>query len=504
MQRLSWLVLMLLICAGSVSITQAQVDDEPPYLYYYSRMLGGIIIERADGTDSRHIGANVIPRGATGLAGPGWSPSGNYFATYQIISYDLSGGATGNASVINTQGEPIAQWLDLIGAPQRMQWSPTGEDILLVLGNYRGDSTIGLGTFLWLIDIADNQLLADFGFNVGTLAYDMSEILWDVPDERITFYLKPDSYNHGRSYRVTIHFDGTTLREPVTREVFDAHYTSPEMVFPDLRAAQSASPSGRYEIESLRVTTLTDTQTGEAVELLRHSQATVCQIFVWSEDEQHIISLNGTLVAGGGCGAAVLGVTDNQGELWRELGYCSWNFPPCVDWLPERVDVAALPPGSPNPVQLDHAWIDYNIDNIMFGSPDPGVLPLRLRCGEEQLTATIVDINTDEVLYALVNVRCPYTPAHWYAEEGLAIVAAYNPTHDLIATYGRNWEPEVSIWQRRDDGYERALRLNTNGYLLEFTGDGAYLRARNVNGWKVYAVEDILAEIDHAGWAVNE
>jgi hypothetical protein len=486
------LALALLAVSGAAPLL-AQTDDEPPYLYYYSRMLGGIIIERADGSDSRHIGANVIPPGATGLSGPGWSPSGRYFATYQIISYGLSGNATGNASVINVQGEPIAQWLGLIAAPQRMQWSPTGEDILLVLGNYRGDSAIGLGTFVWLIDIENNRLLADFGMNIGLTGYDMTAIMWDVPNERITFYLAPDTYDYGSYYRVTMHFDGTTLREPVTREVFDAHYTSPEMVFPDLRAARSASPSGHYEIESLRATTLTDTHTGETVELPRHSQATVCQIFVWSEDEQHIITLNGTLVSGGGCAAAVLGVTDNQGELWRELGYCSWNFPPCVDWLPERVEVAALPPGSPHPVQLDHAWIDYNIDNIMFGSPDPEVLPLRLRCGEEQLTATIIDINTEEVLYALDSVRCPYTPAHWYAEEGLAIVAAYNPTHDLIATYSRYWEAEVSIWQRRDDGYERALKLNTNGYLLEFTDDDAYLRARNVNGWKVYAVEDILA-----------
>ena len=119
MHRLRWLFLISFVLLSPLSITQAQVDDEPPYLYYYSRMLGGIIIERADGTDSRHIGADVIPPGATGLADPGWSPSGNYFATYQIISYGLSGNATANASVINTQGEPIAQWLGLIAAPQR-------------------------------------------------------------------------------------------------------------------------------------------------------------------------------------------------------------------------------------------------------------------------------------------------------------------------------------------------------------------------------------------------
>jgi hypothetical protein len=46
-------VFMLIIL--TLSNVQAQEAELPPYLYYYSRLLGGLIIERADGTDSRQI-----------------------------------------------------------------------------------------------------------------------------------------------------------------------------------------------------------------------------------------------------------------------------------------------------------------------------------------------------------------------------------------------------------------------------------------------------------------
>ena len=66
----------LIIIVGlilSASLVSAQADSNAPYLYYYSRMLGGIIIEHPDGSDSRLIGSDVIPPNLTGIEGPGWS-----------------------------------------------------------------------------------------------------------------------------------------------------------------------------------------------------------------------------------------------------------------------------------------------------------------------------------------------------------------------------------------------------------------------------------------------
>src|SRR4051794_7367447 len=79
MTRLTVILLLTLVLVSIAAPLQAQTDSAPPYLYYYSQLLGGLIIERADGTDSRQIAADIIPPDLTGLGGPGWSPSGKYF-----------------------------------------------------------------------------------------------------------------------------------------------------------------------------------------------------------------------------------------------------------------------------------------------------------------------------------------------------------------------------------------------------------------------------------------
>jgi hypothetical protein len=310
-----------------------------PYLYYYSPQLGGIIIERADGTDSHHIGADVIPPGAGGIAGPGWSPSGHFFAAHTITD-TLSGPLTGEPFIIDITGKRFGTWLELTSKTNFMQWSPDGADILLIVAGYFSDRPPDVGTFFWLFDIENNVILADFGANIEDVTTGVSEITWE--HERIIFYIQVTAGNFYQYYRVTMHFDGTTLREVISDEEFAEHYSDPLVVrFSNYLEEYAASPSGRYEARGAFQPTLTDTTTGETIELPHSTRATTCATFLWSEDEQYILSAAGTVVAGGGCGAAILGVTDSKGNLWRELGICSWDFPPCVGWLPERV-IAAI------------------------------------------------------------------------------------------------------------------------------------------------------------------
>lgn len=47
-----WLVLLALLAFP----VGAQDDPLAPYLYYYSPLIGGFVIERADGSDSRAVG----------------------------------------------------------------------------------------------------------------------------------------------------------------------------------------------------------------------------------------------------------------------------------------------------------------------------------------------------------------------------------------------------------------------------------------------------------------
>jgi hypothetical protein len=484
---------MLVLLIGS--ITSAQRDAEPPYLYYYSRMLGGIIIERADGSDSRHLGADVIPAGLTGLGGPGWSPSGRYFAVYRVI-YSDSGGGTGDAYLMDASGARRVPWLQTVRVTHRMMWSPDGEDLLLVIGNTTGDFYYSPQYFFWLVDPSTDSVLTEFGMQLWNyMAYTTSDLAWETDERRIVFYVSPD-ITPRPYFRVTMLYDGTVLKEPVSEAEYGAHYTEPSYQTDNhLYEARGVSPSGRYEAEGKFPTILRDLEIGTEVELPTHSQGTVCRAYRWSEDEQYIITLDGTLVAGGGCAPAVLGVTDSQGRLWRELGGCSWDTPPCVDWLPPQVDIGMLPPGQPEPIQLDAAGFEPVEEPMyFFDSYNPAT---RLRCGEDG-ARFIVDTATNVVLFELNEPQpCPYNPDSLYAEEGGApVVAAYDQVHQLIAIYP--WRGGVQVWALCEDRVGIPInRLNTYGYDMEFTADGEQFRARNVNAWRIYDVAEILATADN-------
>ena len=58
----------------------AFAQDDVPYIYYYSNVLKGIVVERADGTDSRVLGRGLVEEDVLFTRGPGWSSDGMWFA----------------------------------------------------------------------------------------------------------------------------------------------------------------------------------------------------------------------------------------------------------------------------------------------------------------------------------------------------------------------------------------------------------------------------------------
>ncbi len=60
--------------------TRAQDTAANPYIYYYSDLDNAFIIERADGTETRLLAQGLMPDATNGVDGPGWSPSGKWFA----------------------------------------------------------------------------------------------------------------------------------------------------------------------------------------------------------------------------------------------------------------------------------------------------------------------------------------------------------------------------------------------------------------------------------------
>ena len=456
-----------------------QPEEAPPYLYYYSSLLGGLIIERADGTDSRHIGADIIPPDMTGLGGPGWSPSGNYFAARQSPQEAIF--------LIDMQGDNVIDWIDRI-KPVEMQWSPSGEDWLFIIGTTTrytgGRQSI---TFL-LVDVERETVLVEYVENFAMWPYERSDTIWQPEQEQIRFYIAPEIYSDDQFFQITMQFDGTVLKEPVTEKEYQTHYSPPLLQYDDshLYDAYGVSPSGRYEADGKYPTVLRDLSTNTLVELPTHSQGTICRGYQWSIDENYIITLDGVLRAGGGCGWAVIGVTDRDGDLWRELGNCGWG-PPCIGWLPPQVDIAMLPPGQPEPVLLEPAKYEPAVTTLGWDDAQT----VLLRCEVDWFN--IVDRQMpDELLFQLQQDEpCPYRPNDSVADIGLEILIAYDPDNKLLATYLGQEHP-ISMWSMRDITGIRILRLNTYGYELEFIDDGEYLRARNVNAWKVYSVADIL------------
>ena len=325
MRKFFMLVCLMSVLLG-VSFAAAQKSDNVPYLYYYSRMLGGIIIEHPDGSDSRLIGADVIPPNLTGISGPGWSPSGKYFAGYGFI-YDAYYSTTKAAYVLDQAGNTVSKWLSDMNA-FGMRWSPTDEDLLLIEGVRAPD----MGDYaryrsFWIMDVSTGSILADDVENCGCTAYEFSPVIWETDKSRIRFYTRPETDESNRAYQITMQFDGTVLKQPITDAEFSAHYVAPDVTGgdPDPFDAHGISPSGDYEASGKYPTILRNRLTGEEVDLPTHSQGTICRAYRWSEHENYIITLDGTLLAGGGCAPAVLGITDSRGQLWRELGGCSWD-----------------------------------------------------------------------------------------------------------------------------------------------------------------------------------
>ncbi len=79
---------------GLFFVTSVALAQSPePYIYYFSDILHAFVIERADGSDSRAIGQEVIPATHNAATGAGWSPSGRWLAFTTYYDSGFRGGA---------------------------------------------------------------------------------------------------------------------------------------------------------------------------------------------------------------------------------------------------------------------------------------------------------------------------------------------------------------------------------------------------------------------------
>ena len=121
--------ILLLTVVGLLPLTSQ--ESQPPYLFYYSYMDKAFVIERADGTDTRLFAEGVMQPDENAVFGPGWSPSGEWFAWtgQMLVSEGMDGPSRPHlVSVDGTRSSVLDAY------PHAwVQWAPDA-DLLLVVG----------------------------------------------------------------------------------------------------------------------------------------------------------------------------------------------------------------------------------------------------------------------------------------------------------------------------------------------------------------------------------
>ena len=164
---------VLLVC-GTLAVgpvaAQGDGDSDTPYIYYYSYAHNAFVIERADGTDTRLLGEGLmtLDEGAESIhvAGPGWSPSGKWFAWTESQVYAAGAPWSGYAPyVLSADGTQRLILPDTLRDAQ-LAWSKN-EDVLFVVShqteqlnrNDPGDSHSTIDLYLAIIDVPTGTIL---------------------------------------------------------------------------------------------------------------------------------------------------------------------------------------------------------------------------------------------------------------------------------------------------------------------------------------------------------
>jgi len=126
------ILLIVIILPVFLAPDPRQPASDAPYIYYYADKLNSFVVERADGTETRLLGKGLTKTDKEfALTGPGWSPSGRWFA-WRSLESSLGGSilATYAYSVHIGTDKRLTVLDKLPGA--RLVWSPT-KDILFVV-----------------------------------------------------------------------------------------------------------------------------------------------------------------------------------------------------------------------------------------------------------------------------------------------------------------------------------------------------------------------------------
>jgi hypothetical protein len=146
--RIFWVIISAYILMPFRTDVQSQGDDSP-LIYYYSQDNAAFIIETAAG-ERHEILASFALREHMQIAGPGWSPSGQWFAWFERSQ----GAAPSNAYVIRRGSGDYISIFDSEGVIDTY-WSPA--DDLLLASRTVYDEKANQQTEIVVIDFAKDR-----------------------------------------------------------------------------------------------------------------------------------------------------------------------------------------------------------------------------------------------------------------------------------------------------------------------------------------------------------
>lgn len=247
-------VLVGLFMLGGASRSTAQTSFGLPYVMYFVPQTNNphFIIERVDGTDSRPFGGVAMNPTDNYVDGPGWSPSGEWFAWTSAEALQALP-VLRQPHVLSVDGQRGGPRPDgIIDAV--LSWSPYEDLLLMAVIRQPDDASVPI-VELWLQDYdtyalagesisLDSKLLyrgdaADY--NNGSLTTD---VLWD--QQRV--YVRASSVGSSIALALTFDVDTGDLIAAVD---------------PDIRLGVDASASGWYVNSSETGFTLTNLLAGE-------------------------------------------------------------------------------------------------------------------------------------------------------------------------------------------------------------------------------------------------
>jgi|GEM_PF-2413268 len=490
MKLVSAVLVALLLLLRPVQAQDPSSVSDAPYIYYYSDVLNGLVIERADGTDSRLLAFPLMETPSRYLTGGEWSPSGEWLTLRELHPWDY-GISYGRGYAVRVDGRTM-EMLDSFECIHAMMWYPP-QDLLFVMGQLSrpcGDPLItGVVTY-WIIDASTETLLVSASLEetqeVGPRLHWFDDVVRFSATE----------WSQGRFYRVSMHFDGRVEIETYSRVEWEAGLTRVEGGIVDRRAtglSEDREPS--YFI-------------------------TACGVFLQDEREAQIDFTPPSNSDGSGRAGAVLWHRDPN---WALFGYAaSLHSPPCdfqrvsvyqplsrqyreisacgidtacVGWLPENVSLDALPPGRmtsvlPAPLyymqgnrieQPTHAlvckapaYISYEVVNLATGIVDYE-MPLTERCAVRE------DRFGEPTTY-----HQPYTPD---------VVFAITPERRYFAM--NPGAPNVGYTHLFDAQTGEALvTLNFRAYRLSFSEDGTILYTGGHFRDAAWRIDDLLQHVE--------